>query len=70
VWLALGFAALLVIGAAGVTGKAESAGRSLSTPAVIALGALWAGWIALVIRRMARQLLGETSHQTSQPPDR
>jgi hypothetical protein len=49
-------------------GKAESAGRTISAPAAIALGVVWATGIAMVIRSMMAQLMSDTGPGTSDPP--
>ena len=65
----LALAALVVVGIAGVIAKAESAGRTISAPAAITLGVVWAAGIAVVFRRMVAQLMSDTDPGTSDPPD-
>ena len=65
----LALAALVVVGIAGVSAKAESAGRTISAPAAIALGVVWAAGIAVVFRRLMAQLMSDTGPGTSDPPD-
>ena len=68
-WVVVAFAALALLGTLGMIGEAQSDGRSVSTPAAIALGVVWATWIAVAIRRIARRGVSDTRREASRPPD-